>query len=305
MQIALLGLGQIGGSVARAALAAGFASRVSAWTPAGTGPDLARADGIMAVPSADAAIRGADLIVLAAPPLACLDLLDDLAGPLSGSVAWNAVITDVASTKGAIARRARGLGLRFVGGHPMAGAETAGYAASDPGLFADRPWIVVPAEPADGQADARVIALAEACGARPIVLSAEAHDDAVAAISHLPLLLSAALVEAISGRADYPLATTLAAGGWASMTRLARGDAAMGAGIVATNHAAIARGLDDLEAVLAEWRALLGDDAANSDDFAGSIDAPAVERRLGRVRSLVVDEDMDEDMVESHPGVDG
>ena len=75
MDIAFLGLGLIGGSVARAAREADAAGRIVAWTPDGVGPRAAEADGIVAAPSAAEAIWGADLIVLAAPPLACLELL--------------------------------------------------------------------------------------------------------------------------------------------------------------------------------------------------------------------------------------
>lgn len=275
MHIAFLGLGLIGGSVARAAIRAGHATRVTAWTPDGAGPRAATAAGIEASASAADALRGADLIVLAAPPLACLDLLDELAGALGATLAPDAVITDVASTKGAIVARARSHRLRFVGGHPMAGRETSGYGTADPDLFRDRPWVVVPAEPADAVADDRVADLATACGARPVWMSAPAHDSAVAAISHLPLVLSAALVEAMAGRPDWPAAASLAAGGWVSMSRLARGDPAMGAGIVVTNAPAIADGLRDLQAVLAAWLELIE---------AGTIDPSEVERRLAAAR---------------------
>src|SRR5882757_8124009 len=129
MQLAFLGLGQIGGSIARAASAAGFATGIAAWTPSGAGPRAAGPEGVVAATTAAAAVDGADLVILAAPPLACLELLDQLAGPLAGHLAADAVITDVASTKAAIVERARRHGLRFVGGHPMAGRETAGYAA--------------------------------------------------------------------------------------------------------------------------------------------------------------------------------
>jgi prephenate dehydrogenase len=258
MKLAFLGLGQIGGSIARAASAAGFATRITAWSPSGTGPRAAAADGVVPAASAGEAIRGADLIVLAAPPLACLELLDELAGPLAAHLAPDAVITDVASTKTAIVERARRHGLRFVGGHPMAGRETTGYPAADPDLVRDRPWVVVPADPADPAADARVADLAVACGARPVTLAAAAHDAAVAAISHVPLVVSAALVEAMAGLPDWPVARDLAAGGWAGMTRLARGDVAMGAGILATNGPATAEHLRALRDVVDEWLTLLG-----------------------------------------------
>jgi prephenate dehydrogenase len=261
VKLAFLGLGHIGGSIARAALEVGFASQVTAWTPAGTGPRSARAHGIVAAGDAGQALRDAQLVVLAAPPLACLDLLDELAGPLRSSLAQDAVITDVASTKAELVARARSHELRFVGGHPMAGREVAGYGASDPALVRDRPWVIVPADPADPAADERVAALAAACGARPVTLGAAEHDAAVAAISHLPLVLSVALVEAVTALPGWATAQGLAAGGWAGMTRLARGDAAMGAGILATNGSPVAARLVALRSVIDEWIGLLADGA--------------------------------------------
>ena len=246
----MLGLGLIGGSVARAASAAGMTVR--AWTPSGDGPDRAIADGILRAADVADAVSDAELVVLAAPPLACLDLIDLLAGPGSGLPA-DAVVTDVASTKASIVERAAGAGLRFVGGHPLAGREATGYGASDAGLFADRPWVIVPPDPPDDDAEARVAALVAACGGRPIRMTAADHDRAVAAISHLPLLLSAALTESVVASTDWATARELAAGGWASMTRLARGDPAMGAGILATNASEVAARLADLQAVLARW----------------------------------------------------
>jgi len=267
MRVALLGFGLIGGSIARA-LAERSAPddrdrgwQVVAWTPSGTGPAAARDAGIIAEAHVrpEEAVQGADLIVLAAPAPDCLAMLDDLAGPWRDVIADGAVITDVASTKSAIVLRATALGLRFVGGHPMAGRETSGYAAADPRLFLDRPWVVVPS--GDEDAELRVEALASATGARPIRLTATTHDAAVAAISHLPLVVSAALVEAVAGRPkgddtsarDWAIAAELVAGGWRDTTRLARGDVAMGTGMLMTNAAQVATRIRDLIGVLEDW----------------------------------------------------
>jgi prephenate dehydrogenase len=212
-----------------------------------------------AADSPEAAIGGADLVVLAGPAPVCLAQLDDLAGPWRAALAEDAVMTDVASTKSAIVLRATALGLRFVGGHPMAGRETSGYGASTADLFVGRPWVIVPTT--DDAAVERVERLASATGALPRRMTATAHDDAVAAVSHLPLVVAAALVEAVAGRddgtvrADWPAAASLAATGWRDMTRLARGDVAMGAGIAATNAPAIAARLRDLIDVLEGWLA--------------------------------------------------
>src|SRR3954454_13412469 len=100
----MLGLGLIGGSVARAALAGGM--DVVAWTPSGDGPRAGAADGIAAAEHLAAAIDRADLVVLAAPPLACLDLIDTLAAA-GASLSAETVVTDVTSTKSTIVDRAR------------------------------------------------------------------------------------------------------------------------------------------------------------------------------------------------------
>jgi prephenate dehydrogenase len=264
MRIAMLGLGLIGGSVVRALrdplrAAGSEAWSIAAWTPHGRGPAAALADDLidLAAPSPEAAIEGADLVVLAGPAPDCLAQLDELAGAWRGVLAADAVITDVASTKEAIVLRAMALGIRFVGGHPMAGRETSGYGSSSADLFVDRPWVVVPT--ADGAALERVERLVVACGARPVRLGAAAHDRAVAGISHLPLIVAAALVEAVAGDGsgaaspDWPTAAGLAASGWRDTTRLALGDITMGAGIVATNGPAIAERVRELVAALEVW----------------------------------------------------
>src|SRR5207245_11252141 len=115
-----------------------------------------------------------------------------------------ATVTDVASTKKAIVERADAHGLRFVGGHPMAGRETTGYESASPDLFVDRPWVVVPGALAEAHDVRRIEDVAEGCRARPFRMSAPEHDAATAAISPLPLVVAAALVEAIVGRPGGP-----------------------------------------------------------------------------------------------------
>ena len=284
MRIALLGFGLIGGSIARALRREAGEWTIAAWSPSGDGPQRARSEGIIdeAAASPAAAVRGADLVILAGPPLACLELIDELGGPLAEALGPDAVVTDVASTKEAIVSRADEAGLRFVGGHPMAGREVAGYGAAEPDLFQGRPWVMVPGAHARRGDLERVEALARACGAVPTEMTAGDHDAAVAAISHLPLVVAVALVEAVTGasngreRPDWATAAGLAAGGWHGMTRLARGDEAMGAGIIATNAPAIAIRLRDLRDTLDSW--------LNELDRDGGPDATAVAARLAVAR---------------------
>jgi prephenate dehydrogenase len=287
MRIVLLGFGLIGGSLARALRHRHPATVLVAWSPSGTGPMQAVGEGVLdaSVASVQAGLEGADLVVVAAPPIPSLDLLRQLAGPLRSKVRPDTTITDVVSTKARLLAVADAAALPFVGGHPMAGRETPGYASGDADLFVDRPWVVVAgraARPADVE---RVEWLARAAGANPIRMSADEHDRAVAAISHLPLVLSAALVEAVAGegtglaRSDWPTARALASSGWRDMTRLARGDVDMGAGIAATNAAPLAARLRDVRAVLDAWIADL--DAAVGG---ASLDATAIAARLRDAR---------------------
>src|SRR5205085_10149961 len=126
--------------------------------------------------------------------------------------------------------------------------------------FVGRRWVVVPGSAARAVDVERVESIAAAVGARVVRMTAADHDRAVAGISHLPLVLSSALVEAVAGgsdgeRADWPTARALAASGWRDMTRLARGDVGMGTGIAATNAAALADRIREVRAVLDGWLA--------------------------------------------------
>jgi prephenate dehydrogenase len=292
MHVGFLGFGQIGGSIARAVRAnretAGWT--LAAWSPSGVGPRQAADDGILDLAASEpkAALAGVELVVLAAPPTACLELIDRLAGPWRTVLPAGAVITDVASTKARLVERGEATGLRYVGGHPMAGLETAGYGAATAGLFTDRPWVVVPAATATVADVERVAALARACGARVVPMDALTHDRAVAGISHLPLVLAAALVEAVAGRADaavpddWPEAAGLAATGWREMTRLARGDPEMGAGIAVTNAPALAARVRDLRSVLDAWLADL--EQPEPDESAILERLRAVRARLETIR---------------------
>jgi prephenate dehydrogenase len=292
MRVAIIGFGLIGGSIARA-LAAREPGRwhVTAWSRGrmrdsapGSASDRALAEGVVqavAVTPEDAA-RGAsagatpDLVVLAAAPAANVELVARIGPLMAGS---GATLTDVTSVQRPMAAAAAAIdGLRFVGGHPMAGREQRGYAAATADLFVDRPWLVLPGAAAQPEDVARVEVLAIACGARPRQIDPQVHDRLVAAISHLPLIVSAAVAEAVTGSPDWPATRELAAGGWRDATRLARGDPHLGAGIASLNRDEILVWLDRLEDALVAWRA---------DLEAG--DAVALAARFERVRSTLED----------------
>ena len=277
-RIAFLGLGLIGGSVAMALRAAGYEGTIAAWTPDGRGPTEALRRGIVqeAAPSAAAAATGAGMVILAGPPLAIIELLSTR-GPWIRALDAGATITDVASTKVAILAAAADL-PSFIGGHPMAGRETTGMTAASAELFEGRPWVIAVRPDALNAHAQRVASLARATGARPTFVGAEEHDAAVAAISHLPLVLSAALVETVTSGRDWPLARALTAGGWRDTSRLAKGDPEMGAGILATNAEAVRDRLQALRATLDAWIDELG---------AASPDPASLRTRLERARAAL------------------
>lgn len=267
MRVSILGFGLIGGSIARAldSHAGDRTWHVSAWSR-NPGP-LAQAvsDGVLAsvAASLEEAIAGAELVILAAPPLECLDLVEALGGRLRGRLPEDCTVTDVASAKATIVAAADRLSLPFIGGHPVVDLEVDDHGAARPDLFLGRPWVTVLGERARFGDAERVGELVDACGAVPVPMKAAAHDAAVAAVSHLPLIVAAALIEAVAGgvgepeREDWWAAEAVASPGWAGMTRLARGEPAVGAGLAATNAPAISVRLRTMRSMLDEWLVLL------------------------------------------------
>ncbi len=184
----------------------------------------------------------ADVVVVAVPILAMQDVFASLGPHVAGKV-----VTDVASTKGSVMEWAATAGIDLVGGHPMCGREAFGIDAADANLFRGAPWIVT-------RRDETVIGLVEAAGAHPLVMDAAAHDRLVAGVSHAALLLSVGYVLALSGRADWPEASKVAASGFRDMSRLAAGDPAMSAGIARTNRDNLLQQLDAISGSLARLR---------------------------------------------------
>ncbi len=191
------------------------------------------------------------LVVVAAPP----DVTGDVvAAELAAHP--DAVVTDVASVKGAVLDilRAAGADLtRYVGSHPMAGSERSGPTAARPDLFVGRPWVVVGTEASRPEAVLAVRSLATDLGATPVTLDARRHDEAVAVVSHVPQVVSS-LVAARLRDAD-PAALDLAGQGLRDVTRIAAGDPGLWTAILAANAGAV---LPALRAVRAELDDVVG-----------------------------------------------
>jgi prephenate dehydrogenase len=266
VRLAILGFGLIGGSIARALAARdpdGW--RVTAWSRSSAGPRRALSEGVIAVVADDpvAAASAADLVLLAASPAANVRLAAEV-GPVIAAA--GALLSDVTGVQTPMAAAAAAVPrLRFVGGHPLSGRETRGYGAASADLFVGRPWAVLPGALATSADLELVRRLALSCGALPLEMDPAVHDRAVAAISHLPLLASVALVEALAAGPEPDFARSLAAQGWRDTTRLARGDPDLGAGMLALNAAAVAEALRGYRARLDAWQARLDAMVASAD----------------------------------------
>jgi prephenate dehydrogenase len=215
--VCVLGLGLIGGSLLRAAVASG--REAFGYNRSFQGAEAARADGFAASTELSEALSWAGerraLIVLAVPMPAVSQLMAHLKAQ-----AADCPLTDVISVKGAVLREIRSAGLldRYVGGHPMAGTAYSGWQAGDAGLFRGAPWVVSVDEHVDASIWAQVMNLALDCGGVVVPAKSDEHDAAAAAVSHLPHLLAEALA-ATAG--EVPLAFALAAGSFRDGTRVA------------------------------------------------------------------------------------
>jgi prephenate dehydrogenase len=256
-ELAIVGVGLLGGSVAKAARLGGLARRI---VGVGRDPERLRPaveDGTLdtAVTDLDAGVREADVILLAAPVLAIEGLLERV----WGAAANGALITDVGSTKRNIVRMAERLAvtrsLAFVGSHPLAGSEQAGYRVARADLFRGATVVVTPTEKTELAALKTTTGLWEALGARVTSLDPETHDRTVAAISHLPHLIACALVDG-AGRVE-PGALELAARGFRDTTRIAGGDPDMWTEIFLANRDALTAGIEAFRQALGDLQRVI------------------------------------------------
>jgi prephenate dehydrogenase len=257
-RLAIVGLGLLGGSVAKAARTRGLARRIVAVARTPAALEAARADGTVDLLTSDLVqgLAEADLCVLATP----VAVLESMLPAVWQAVAPHAVITDVGSTKARIVARADALAatrpIRFVGSHPMAGSERTGYSVARADLFDGATVVLTPTARTDAAALAQVGEFWRATGARLVRLDPATHDRAVAAVSHLPHLVADALVDAVI-RMD-PAFFEIAGRGLKDTTRIAAASPPLWREIFQDNREALSealgvfrKGLDHLEGLLA------------------------------------------------------
>ena len=257
-KIAVLGLGLIGGSLGLALNQAGVAKHIFGYDSNLDATHIALEIGAITeiCDTAEKAVQQADLVILATPILAMPELLGRIAPKLKRGV----LVTDTASTKVPILNWAQTLlpaHVTFVGGHPMAGRELSGIQAAEMGLFEGCTYCLIPARPASSEGIAQLSEVVMRLGAYPFILDADRHDRLVAGISHLPFVLSCALVQCLSKKEDWRELTSLKAGGFRDMSRLAAGSPTMYRDICATNQEEILNWLDAFALELNNIRSLI------------------------------------------------
>lgn len=281
-RIAIIGLGLIGGSLAlalkkskaRGTEIVGFSR--SAQTLA-----AARRCGAIdeAAKNLASAVAGADMVVIATPVMVTREVLASIAEHLSPKC----VVTDTGSTKVQVMKWAGEYlspRISFIGGHPMAGKETSGISEADAGLFKGCVYCLTPSVCATPQAVKRLKKMVESIGAKPFFIEAETHDNLVAGVSHLPMLLSAAFVTATAKSRLWPDMAKLAAGGYRDLSRLASGNPEMNRDICLTNRERIVDWLDRYIEVLRGYRDMVDDES----EELGEILAQAREARESWLR---------------------
>ncbi len=266
MKVAVLGVGLIGGSIGLAARTRA-GTRVSGWDPDPRARARALELGAIDEQANDipGAVRDADVVFVAAP----VGALPETVHTALASAGPGAVVTDVGSTKRAVAEAGMG-DERFVGGHPLAGAETAGVEHARADLFDGATWYLVPARGSTaGVLYERLHRLLTRFGAQPAAIDADTHDRLMASVSHLPHVLANLLVaQAASVLAGEDRQRLPAVGpSFRDATRVAGANTAIWTDIYLSNRDALLVGIDDLTARLADVREALqrGDPAAVSD----------------------------------------
>jgi prephenate dehydrogenase len=255
-RLAIVGVGLIGGSFARALRQAGAVKHVVGIGRSRANLEHALSQGIVDEISFDAAegVAGAQLVFISIPVCS----ISAMVGAIAPSLAPGCIVTDGGSVKAEIVRECEKLipeGCHFVGGHPIAGTENSGASASFATLYQGKRCILTPTERTDREAYETVARLWRVAGANVCSMDPERHDRILAEISHLPHAVAYALVHAV-GTADAEGENVLSysAGGFRDFTRIASSDPVMWRDIALMNRRALLASIDGFSASLADLR---------------------------------------------------
>lgn len=273
-RLAIVGLGLLGGSIALALKQPSGRAAAADWHVTGVALDEATIERAFALEAIDegttdvrAGVAEAEIVVFATP----VRTIPKLVARCATAFKPGAIITDVGSTKAELSATLPALlppGVHYVGGHPMAGSEQTGIDAAHAYLFENAIYVVTPKTPED-PALQPVLNLVNAVGAQALVMDPERHDRVVAAVSHLPHMIAAALVDTVGVAAEEDATVlALAAGGFRDTTRVASGDPHMWRDIFMSNRKQVLNMIDRFDRVLRSLR-----HATASDDDAALIEA--------------------------------
>ncbi|MDQ6875221.1 MAG: prephenate dehydrogenase/arogenate dehydrogenase family protein [Actinomycetota bacterium] len=254
-RVGVIGLGLMGGSLLRRCAGAGWPA-VGWDADDGTSAAVAAAD-LPTSPTLDRLVATSEVLFVAVP-LPALDATFTAIAATNGAAPAPAdrVVTDLTSVKQPVRELAAGRGLAFVGGHPMAGTERSGFAASSVELLADTAWVLTLDDETPIAAWLTVADILTSLGCRVVPCTSADHDRAVARVSHLPHLLAAAVA---AGAAGDPLALALAAGSFRDVTRVAATRPELLAAMCAGNAVALREELAALASRLEHAAGLLGE----------------------------------------------
>jgi len=259
MRVTIIGLGLIGGSLGlalkrlnwRAVEVVGWVRRLE------TGQTALKMGAVDRFElSLEIAVQDADVVFIATPVLTIKEIFTQIAPHLHE----DCIVTDTASTKFQVMRWAQELlpaKVSFIGGHPMAGKEIFGIQAADASLFQGCVYCLVPGKHAAPTAMEVIRDMVGAVGAIPLSIDAAEHDKLVAGISHLPLLLSIALVLSTTQSSSWHQMARLASTGFRDLTRLASGNPEINSSICLTNQSAIIHWIDKFSEELRTLRELV------------------------------------------------
>ncbi|MDG5498851.1 bifunctional prephenate dehydrogenase/3-phosphoshikimate 1-carboxyvinyltransferase [Marinobacter sp. BGYM27] len=245
-RMAVIGLGLIGGSLAKTVREQGLAETVVGFDRREDELALGVSLGVIdeAADSLASAVAGADLVVIAVPVQAMASVLASIRPQLSDDV----LLTDVGSTKGSFVAAVKDVFGHWpdwvIPGHPIAGSEKSGIAAARTDLFAHHKVILTPADDSRQDLLGRLTALWQGCDATVLTMTVDRHDEVLAATSHLPHLIAFSLVDTLAGEDDNLDIFRYAAGGFRDFTRIAASDPVMWHDIFLSNRDAVLRVID-------------------------------------------------------------
>ena len=266
MRVAIIGLGLIGGSIGLALKKAaechsetqtknleiiGYVRRPEA---ASLAVNMGMVDRVET--SLEDTVKQAEIVIIATPVLVIKEILSQIAS----SLPHGCIATDTGSTKVEVMKWAEELlppAVDFIGGHPMAGKETYGMKAAEADLFQGSVYCLTPSRKASPQSVDKIADMVKKLGAEPFFINAQEHDALVAGVSHLPFLLSTALVTGTASGPSWEKMKKLAASGYRDLTRLASGSPEVNAQICLTNQQAILRWIDKFIDELQRYRQLV------------------------------------------------